>query len=130
MRANPLRYCTDLEEMEAKDLQEEANQKTIGLVVQGSKMTGRLFMKVCNAYIRHRKEQRRIKRQNPKNYEMNKPKRVTVKKLVREGAGVSTIESKDDSIREFERIARKINKEHMNNDCERQVVASNLSFLV
>ena len=50
MRANPFRRCTALIEMEAK-MQEEANQKTVGIAVQGTKMTGRAFLRACEKYL-------------------------------------------------------------------------------
>lgn len=88
-------------------MQEEANQKTVGIAVQGTKMTGRMFLKACDKFLQYRKEQKRLKRQDPANYKINQPKRVKVERLVREGDGVSSIEIKDNSIRDFEKLARK-----------------------
>ena len=56
-------------------MQEEANQKTVGVAVQGTKMTV--------------KQQRR--EHDPASYEINQPKRVRVDRLLREGEGVSTV---------------------------------------
>ena len=109
MRANPFRRCTALIEMEAK-MQEEANQKTVGIAVQGTKMTGRVFLSTCEKYLQYRKEQKRLKQQRREpdlaSYEINQPKRVRVDRLLREGEGVSTVTIKDNSIKPFERLAR------------------------
>lgn len=84
-------------------LQEEANEKTVGLAVQTTKLTGRSFAKVASLYLQHRKEQ---KRANPKDI-TQQAKKVKVKDLVKEGSGVSSIAIQDEEIRRFERIARK-----------------------
>lgn len=92
-------------------MQEEANQKTVGIAVQGTKMTGRAFLRACEKYLQYRKEQKRLKQQrrepDPASYEINQPKRVKVDRLLREGEGVSTVTIKDESIKPFERLARK-----------------------
>lgn len=88
-------------------MQEEANQKTVGLAVAATKMTGRLFIRVCDRYLQHRANEKRMKKSDPTNYKQNQPKKVKVKTLVKEGAGVSSVEIKDESIKQFERIARK-----------------------
>ena len=84
-------------------MQEEANEKTVGLAVQTSKLTGRGIMKITSMYLQHRKEQ---KRSNPKNTDIQM-KKVRVKDLVKEGSGVSSIAIQDEEIRKFEQIARK-----------------------
>ena len=93
-------------------MQEEANQKTVGIAVQGTKMTGRAFLRACEKYLQYRKEQKRLKQQrrepDPASYEINQPKRVRVDRLLREGEGVSTVTIKDNSIKPFERLARLI----------------------
>ena len=76
-------------------MQEEANQKTVGIAVQGGKMTGRLFLRAVEKYLHYRHEQKQYKKRDPTNYEMNKPKKVRIKKLVKEGTGVSSVELKD-----------------------------------
>ena len=88
-------------------MQEEANQKTVALVIQGGKLTGRLFARAIEKYLRYRHEQKQYKKRDPTNFKMNKPKKVQVKRLVKEGTGVSSVELKDDHIRKFERLARK-----------------------
>ena len=102
----PQGVCTG-SEMEKEIMQEEANQKTVGIAVQGTKMTARVFMRACEKFLQYRKEQKRLKKQDPANYKSNQPKRVKVSRLVREGDGVSSIEIKDESIKEFEKLARK-----------------------
>lgn len=84
-------------------MQEEANEKTVGLAVQTTKLTGRGLVRVASMYLQHRKEQ---KRANPKDA-TQQAKKVKVKDLVKEGNGVSSIAIQDEEIRKFERIARK-----------------------
>ena len=64
-------------------MQEEVENRTLTLVVSGTKFTGRLFKAAITKYLAHRKE----------------------KKL--QNQGVSNIEITDPSIKEFEKIARK-----------------------
>ena len=92
-------------------MQEEANQKTVGLVVTATKFTGRTFARAVEKYLQHRRnvkhEHKMEKKQDPSTYEINQPKRVKMKTLVKEGAQVSSIELKDDNIRAFEKVAKK-----------------------
>ena len=88
-------------------MQEEANEKTVAIAVQGGKMTARLFGRAVEQFLRYRHDQKQFKKRDPTNYKMNQPKKIQIKKLVKEGAGVSSIELKDDNIRKFERLARK-----------------------
>ena len=39
-------------------MQEEANQKTVGIAVQVTKMTGRAFLRACEKYLQYRKDKR------------------------------------------------------------------------
>jgi hypothetical protein len=84
-------------------LQEEANEKTVGLVIQTVKLTGRGLARAASMYLQHRKEK---KKANPKD-PTKKIKKIRLKKLVKEGSGVSSIAIQDEAIKNFERIARK-----------------------
>ena len=86
-----------------KKLQEEVTQKTVSLVVQGTKMSGHLFSHAVSKYLQYRKEKRRDTKYNQK----SPVKKVKVRELVREGAGVSSIAIQDEAIKKFERIARR-----------------------
>ena len=92
-------------------MQEQANEKTVGIAVQAGKMSGRLFMRMVEKYMSYRKEVKRdkkyAKRSDPGKQEVNQAKKVKIKTLVKEGSGVSTVEIKDKKIRQFEKLARK-----------------------
>jgi hypothetical protein len=91
-------------------MQEQANEKTVGLVCRTSRLTARHFLRLCDRYLRHRDMMRRdrkmSKRADPSKQEFNQPRKIKVKQLVKEGQGVSTVEIKDEKIREFEKLAR------------------------
>lgn len=85
-------------------MQEEVENRTVTLVVSGTKFTGRLLRSAIAKYMAHRKEKKVQKGRDS----LVKPKgKQTVKQLVGQDAGVSNIEIKDPSMREFDRIARK-----------------------
>ena len=75
-------------------MQEEVENRTLTLVVSGTKFTGRLLKAAISKYLAHRKEKKPQGKQ-------------TVKQLIGQNQGVSNIEITDPSIKEFEKIARK-----------------------
>ena len=79
-------------------MQEEVTQKTIALVIKTSKLNASVLKAAMRMYLNHRKQQAQ-----------NKHGKVSVKKLVGEGVGVSSIEVTDNNIKVFERVARKYN---------------------
>lgn len=79
-------------------MQEEVTQKTIALVIKASKLSAAVLRAAMMMYLNHRKA---------KNQQSHG--KISVKKLVGEGAGVSSIEVSDSNIKSFERIARKYN---------------------
>ncbi len=79
-------------------MQEEVTQKTIALVIKTSKLNASVLKAAMRMYLNHRKQQAQ-----------NKHGKVSVKKLVGEGVGVSSIEVTDNNIKAFERVARKYN---------------------
>ena len=80
-------------------MQEEVTERTVALSVRAAKMTGRLLQSVLRKVL----AEIRKKRDNPKIYRG----RQSVKKLVRQGAGVSNVEITDGNIKSFERVAKK-----------------------
>ena len=84
-------------------MQEEVENKTLTLVINGSKFTGRMLKSAISKYLAHRKEVKHQKRQT----DVVPHGKQTVKQLVGQNQGVSNIEINDPSIKEFERIARK-----------------------
>ena len=97
-------------------MQEEVENRTLTLVVSGTKFTGRLFKAAITKYLAHRKEkklQKQKSRDTPVIQQKSRDPPVipqgkqTVKQLIGQNQGVSNIEITDPSIKEFEKIARK-----------------------
>ena len=87
-------------------MQEEVENKTLTLIVNGGKFTGRLLKAAISKYMAHLKEakvEKRRKRETPVVHRGQQ----TVKQLTRQNQGVSNIDIQDKEIRQFERIARK-----------------------
>lgn len=97
-----LLLCPILEEGRDK-MQEEVEQKTVNLAVTTTKLTGRVAVKAIAWYLRHRKE-KKLEKVN----EIPHGKQ-SVKKLIGQNAGVSTIDVSKTGLRDFERIAKKYN---------------------
>ncbi len=76
-------------------MQEEVTQKTIALVFKSSRLTADVLKKAMKMYLEHRKQASHGK--------------ISVKDLVGQGMGASSIEVTDNNIKSFERVARKYN---------------------
>ena len=87
-------------------MQEEVENRTLTLVVSGTKFTGRLFKAAISKYMAHRKE-KKLEKQRSRDSPVTPKGKQTVKQLIGQNQGVSNIEINDPSIRDFERIARK-----------------------
>ncbi len=87
-------------------MQEEVENKTLTLVINGSRFTGRMLKSAISKYLAHRKEVKHQKRQS-RDSPVTPHGKQTVKQLIGQNQGVSNIEINDPSIKEFERIARK-----------------------
>ena len=85
-------------------MQEEVDNRTIALTVSTAKLTGRIFKAAICKYLAYRKEK---KIQKSRNGPIIPHGKQTVKQLIGQNQGVSTIESNDPDIKSFERIARK-----------------------
>lgn len=83
-------------------MQEHLNDKSVSLVIKGSKLTGQMLAKAMRQLLIEMKKQQQKK--NAPNIYKGKQ---TVKQLVHQGVGVETIDIKDSSIKSFERTARK-----------------------
>lgn len=81
-------------------IQEEIESRTAALSISTAKLTGRVFKAAICKYLEHRKNQQRDGPVIPHG-------RQSVKQLIGQNQGVSTIESNDPHIRNFEKIARK-----------------------
>ena len=81
-------------------MQEEVESRTVALTISTARLTGRLFKAAVAKYLDYRKNKQREEPAIPHG-------KQTVKQLIGQNQGVSTIESNDPHIRNFERIARK-----------------------
>ncbi|MBR3998128.1 MAG: PcfB family protein [Clostridia bacterium] len=86
-------------------MQEEIESRTVALTVSTVKLTGRVFRAAICKYLEHRKNKQRegLARNSP----VIPHGKQSVKQLIGQNQGVSTIESNDPHIRNFEKIARK-----------------------
>ena len=84
-------------------MQEEVENKTLTLIINGSKLTGRTLKSAMDKYLAHR----RNKKLNKQNASVTHRGKQTVKQLVGQGHGVSQAEVPDASVRDFDRVARK-----------------------
>ena len=87
-------------------MQEEVENRTLTLVVSGTKFTGRLFKAAISKYMAHRRE-KKLNKQRGRDSPVTPKGKQTVKQLIGQNQGVSNIEINDPSIRDFERIAHK-----------------------
>lgn len=78
-------------------VQEETTQKTVALVIKGSKLSGRVLAKAIQEALRKIKNNQ------------NKPHhgKQTIKQLAHQNGGLSNIEITDGNIKSFESVARK-----------------------
>ena len=87
-------------------MQEEVENKTLTLVINGTKFTGRLLKAAISKYMAHRNAKKQEKQQS-RNAPVQYKGKQTVKQLTNQNQGVSSIDFHDKDIRRFERIARK-----------------------
>ncbi|CDD28661.1 putative uncharacterized protein [Firmicutes bacterium CAG:94] len=87
-------------------MQEEVENRTLTLVVNGTKFSGRLLKAAVFKYMTHRREKKLEGQRNRDSPVISKGKQ-SVKQLTGQNQGVSNIEITDPSIKEFEKIARK-----------------------
>ncbi len=87
-------------------MQEEVENRTLTLIVSGTKFTGRLLKAAISKYMAHRRE-KKLEKQRSRDSPVTPKGKQTVKQLIGQNQGVSNIEINDPSIRDFERIARK-----------------------
>ena len=87
-------------------MQEEVENRTLTLVVSGTKFTGRLLKAAISKYMAHCKE-KKLQKQRSRDAPVTPHGKQTVKQIIGQNQGISNIEITDPSIREFEKIARK-----------------------
>ena len=79
-------------------MQEEVTQKTIALVFKSSRLTTDVLKKAMKMYLEHRKQGKQASHG-----------KMSVKDLVGQGMGASSIEVTDNNIKSFEKVAKKYN---------------------
>ena len=87
-------------------MQEEVENRTLTLVVSGTKFTGRLFKAAISKYMAHRRE-KKLEKQRSRDSPVTPKGKQTVKQLIGQNQSVSNIEITDSNIKSFERVARK-----------------------
>lgn len=81
-------------------MQEDLENKTVTIAVSGAKMSGRVLKTAIQKLLEYRKHPSKAKG-------VIRHGKQTVKQLIGQDQGVSTIELNDPDIKRFERIARK-----------------------
>ena len=87
-------------------MQEEVENKTLTLIVSGTKFTGRLLKAAISKYAAHRRNVKLDKQRRRETPVVHRG-RQTVKQLTHQNQGVSSIDFQDKDIRRFDQIARK-----------------------
>ena len=72
-------------------MQEEVENRTLTLVVSGTKFTGRMFKAAISKYMAHRKE-KKLQKQRSRDAPVIPHGKQTVKQLVGQNQGISNIE--------------------------------------
>lgn len=83
-------------------MQEEVENRTLTLIINSSKFSGRTLKAAVSKYLAHCSDKRR-----QKSRDVTPHGKQSVKQLIGQGQGVENIELNDPSARELDRIARK-----------------------
>ena len=78
-------------------MQEEVDSKTVALVISSAKLTGRVFKAAISQFLAHCKNKKTVISHG----------KQSVKQLIGQNQGVTSIESNDPDIRAFDKVARK-----------------------
>ena len=82
-------------------MQEAVEQRTLTLVINGTKFSGRVLKSAVSKFVAF------YRNQKAKKINVHPKGKQSVKQLTRQGQGVNTMEIDDANLRQFERIARK-----------------------
>ena len=85
-------------------MQEDIENRSVTLVVSGTKLSGRLIKAAIAKYLAHRKE---VKLEKQRTGDVVPHGKQSVKELIGQNQGVSNIEINNSNIKDFERVARK-----------------------
>lgn len=92
-------------------MQDEVSERTVTLAIQTGKMTSGVLLRAFQKYLHERKQNKRFKQQSKSSGEGYRG-RMTIKELMRDRAGLSSIEINDENIKGFEKTARKYGIEY------------------
>ena len=87
-------------------MQEDIEHRSATLIINSSKFTGRTLKSAISKLLQYRKS-KKIQHQQEVKAEVIPHGKQTVKKLIGQNQGVSSIDVADKDIKEFERITRK-----------------------
>ena len=102
-------------------MQEEVEQRTLTLVINGTKFSGRVLKNAVSKFVAF------CRNQKAKKVNVHPRGKQSVKQLTRQGQGVNTMEIDDENLRQFERIARKYGVDYA---VRKDVTAETPRFLV
>lgn len=102
-------------------MQEEVEQRTLTLVINGTKFSGRVLKSAVSKFVAF------CRNQKAKKVNVHPKGKQSVKQLTRQGQGVNTMEIDDENLRQFERIARKYGVDYA---VRKDVTAETPRFLV
>ena len=89
-------------------MQEEVENRTVTLVVSGSKFTGRLLKAAITKYLAHNKEKKQQRQQkNREKPEVQHYGKISKAELEKQHGDMRELDIQDKSLRQFDRIARK-----------------------
>ncbi len=85
-------------------MQEEVEHRSVTLIINSAKFSGRVLKAAISKYMAHRRNVRHEK----KTRDVTPHGKMSVKKLAEQNQGMSSFEmQKDDGIKQFERVCRK-----------------------
>lgn len=93
-------------------MQEEVEQRTITLVVNAAKFTGRVLKEAITRHLQNTKTQKR-------EHTSTKSGRVTMRQLQKQYGDLRSVTVDDKNTRQFERIARKYHVQYKVYRCEK-----------
>ena len=82
-------------------MQEEVDSRTVALVINTTKLTGRVFIAAIRKFLEHQSARKKQKST------VIPHGKQSVKQLIGQNQGVTSIESNDPDIKAFEKVARK-----------------------
>ena len=82
-------------------MQEEVDSRTVALVINSAKLTGRVMMSAISRFLAHHAAKKQQKA------EVIPHGKQSVKQLIGQNQGVTSIESNDPDIKSFDKVARK-----------------------